>query len=57
MAHKERSLVDISEGPEPETCLCGHFPIIAICTVANRVNGHRAEIGTAASNGSSAFPD
>lgn len=45
VARKEWSLVDISEADEPETCLCGHFPIIEICTIANRVTGHRAEIG------------
>ena len=45
VARREWSLVDISEANEPETCLCGHFPIIEICTIANRVNGHRAEIG------------
>ena len=38
-------LVDISEADEPETCLCGHFAIIEICTIANRLTGHRAEIG------------
>lgn len=45
VARKEWSLVDISEADEPETCLCGHFPIIEICTIANRVTNHRAEIG------------
>ena len=45
VARKEWSLVDISEADEPETCLCCHFPIIEICTIANRVTGHRAEIG------------
>ncbi|MGR0188401.1 hypothetical protein [Azospirillum aestuarii] len=45
VARKEWSLVDISEADEAETCLCGHFPIIEICTIANRVTGKRAEIG------------
>jgi len=45
VARREWSLVDISEADDPETCLCGHFPIIEICTIANRLTGHRAEIG------------
>lgn len=45
VARKEWSLVDISEADEPETCLCGHFPIIEICIIANRVTGERAEVG------------
>lgn len=44
-ARKEWSLVDISEADEPQTCQCGHFPIVEICTIANRVTKHRAEIG------------
>ena len=45
VARKEWRLVDISEAVEPETCRCGHFPIIEICTIANRVTGYRVEIG------------
>lgn len=45
VARKEWSLVSISEASEPETCLCGHFPIIEICTIANRVTGHRVDVG------------
>lgn len=45
IARREWSLVDISEAHNPETCLCGHFPIIEICTIANRVTGQRAEVG------------
>lgn len=45
VARKEWSLVSISEGEEPETCLCGHFPIIEICTIANRLTGQRADVG------------
>jgi hypothetical protein len=45
VARKEWSLVDVTEADEPETCLCGHFPIIEICTIANRVTGARTEVG------------
>lgn len=45
VARKEWSLVDISEADEPDTCLCGHFPIIEICQIANRVTGQRTEVG------------
>lgn len=45
VARKEWSLVDIIEADEPQTCECGHFPIVEICTIANRVTKHRAEIG------------
>lgn len=45
VARKEWSLVDISEADEPQTCLCGHFPIVEICTIANRVTNRQAEIG------------
>lgn len=45
VARKEWSLVDVTEADEPETCLCGHTPIIEICTIANRVIGRRAEVG------------
>jgi hypothetical protein len=45
VARKEWSLVDISEANEPDTCLCGHFPIIEICLIANRVTGQRTEVG------------
>lgn len=45
VARKEWGLVGISEAEEPETCLCGHFPIIEICQISNRVTGHRTEVG------------
>jgi hypothetical protein len=44
-AKKEWSLVDIIESDEPETCLCGHYPIIEICTIANRITKNIAEVG------------
>jgi hypothetical protein len=45
VARKEWSVVDVSEVDEPETCLCGHFPTIEICTIADRVTGARTEVG------------
>lgn len=45
IAKLEWSLYDIYEAEEPETCLCGHFPIIEICTVRNKLNGKIAKVG------------
>ena len=44
-ARKEWSLVDIIEADVPDTCLCGHYPIIEICEIHNRVTGHSTEVG------------
>ena len=45
VAKKEWRLVEISEADEPETCLCGHFPIIELCTISNattvKIGGRR----------------
>ncbi|WP_260923189.1 hypothetical protein [Novosphingobium sp. 9] len=30
VAKKEWRLVEISEADEPETCLCGYFPIVEL---------------------------
>lgn len=45
VARKEWSLVDIYEADEPQTCLCGHFPIIEICEISNRVTKQETEVG------------
>lgn len=45
VARKEWSLVNVYEADEPETCLCGHFPIVEICQISNRVTGHGTEVG------------
>jgi hypothetical protein len=45
VAVKEWSLVGIHEADEPEACPCGHFPIIEICSIHNRVTGHSTEVG------------
>ncbi|MCH9053764.1 MAG: hypothetical protein IIA72_22385 [Proteobacteria bacterium] len=45
LARKEWSLVDVYQADEPETCLCGHFPIIEICEISNRVTKKKTEVG------------
>ncbi|WP_017772789.1 hypothetical protein [Paraburkholderia kururiensis] len=45
LAKTEWSLAEVYEAEEPETCLCGHFPIIEICTLKNRVTGQTADVG------------
>ncbi|MCG4452477.1 hypothetical protein LJY18_04050 [Pseudomonas sp. MMS21-TM103] len=45
IAKLEWSLYQIYEAEEPETCLCGHFPIIEICTLHNKLNGQFATVG------------
>lgn len=44
-AKLEWSLDHIYEADEPETCLCGHFPIVEICILRNKVNGQSATVG------------
>lgn len=41
----EWSLHEIYEADKPETCLCGHFPIIEICILRNKLNGQFATVG------------
>lgn len=45
LAKREWSLAEVYEADEPETCLCGHTPIIEICVLRNHVNGRHAEVG------------
>lgn len=44
-ARREWSLVSVYNADEPETCLCGHYPIIEICEIRNRVTGYVAKVG------------
>lgn len=44
-AKLEWALNEVYEADEPETCLCGHFPIIELCILANRRNGNAATVG------------
>ncbi len=44
-AKLEWILQDVYLEEEPSTCLCGHTPIIEICTLKNIKNGNLAEVG------------
>jgi hypothetical protein len=44
-ARKEWTLRTIYDSDEPDTCLCGHHPIIEICEIENRLTGERADVG------------
>lgn len=45
LAKLEWVLHEIYEADEPETCLCGHFPIIEICNLRNKFNEQFATVG------------
>ncbi|MBO9421665.1 MULTISPECIES: hypothetical protein [Stappiaceae] len=45
VAKKEWKLVGISEASEPETCLCGHFPIVELCTISNNTTERTVDVG------------
>lgn len=45
VAKLEWSLSEVYEAEVPETCLCGHFPIIEICVLKNKVNYGSATVG------------
>ena len=44
-AKLEWDLSEIFRVEEPETCLCGHNPIIEICVIQNRLNQNTATVG------------
>lgn len=46
-AKREWHLVSIvqAEPDEPETCLCGHHPILELCEIQNRTTGNGATVG------------
>ena len=44
-AKLEWDIADIERAKEAETCLCGHFPILEICTIHNTKTGHDARVG------------
>lgn len=44
-AKVEWTLSKVHEVDEPQTCLCGHSPIIEICLLRNKYNGNVAEVG------------
>lgn len=45
VAKKEWRLTEISEADVPETCLCGHFPIIELCTISNATTNKSVDVG------------
>lgn len=45
MARLEWKLNEIYEAEAPETCLCGHFPIIEVCILQNTRNFQLATVG------------
>ena len=44
-AKHEWELEDVYHEKEPDTCLCGHFPINELCCLRNAKNGKRALVG------------
>lgn len=44
-AKLEWMLHEVYEADEPETCLCGHHPIIELCVLRNKVNQGLATVG------------
>lgn len=44
-AKLEWNLEAIYRQDEPDTCLCGHFPIIELCVLRNRFNRNEAIVG------------
>lgn len=45
VAKKEWRLIEVSEADQPEACLCGHYPIIELCTIANKATGKSVDVG------------
>lgn len=44
-AKLEWALHEVYEADEPETCLCGHFPIMELCVLFNKLNHGFATVG------------
>ena len=44
-AKLEWALHEVYEADDPETCLCGHFPIIELCILSNKLNSNLATVG------------
>lgn len=44
-AKLEWTLHEVFESEEPETCLCGHYPIVENCVLRNKTNGVFATVG------------
>jgi hypothetical protein len=44
-AKLEWSLLEVYESDAPNTCLCGHFPIVELCVLINRRNRVQVTVG------------
>lgn len=44
-AKREWELESVYEEDEPDTCMCGHYPINEICLLRNKENGNSAIVG------------
>ena len=44
-AKLEWGLLNFYREDEPDTCLCGHFPIVEICELKNNMNGNIVVLG------------
>ena len=44
-AKLEWVLHEVYEADTPESCLCGHYPIIELCVLRNRLNNDCATVG------------
>jgi hypothetical protein len=45
IAKNEWAFDSVYESEEPQTCLCGHFPVVNICVIRNTVNNNITEVG------------
>lgn len=45
VAKLEWTLEEVYEAETPDRCLCGHFPIIEICVLRNKINRNTAIVG------------
>lgn len=50
VAKTEWNITDIEQLDEPETCLCGHFPINEVFTLENQYTGEMVRIGNVCVN-------
>lgn len=44
-AKLEWEILEVYQAKAPQPCLCGHYPIIEICVLVNKVNGQQATLG------------
>ena len=44
-AKLEWTLHEVYQAEDPDTCVCGHFPIIELCVLRNKLNRELATVG------------